>query len=184
MALIKCPECGKEVSDKANVCLNCGYSIREYVENIRKKEVYQKRIDSIKIPEKPKRENSWFIFMGICIIGALSGIISESDNDFTIFLYSFTLFFGVVFSIGVREYNYRVRMKKYKLAIDNPELYRITILQEQEEKDKKLIKCPNCGSANTKKISATSRVVSTTMIGLASSKLGKQFECKNCGYKW
>ena len=24
MALIKCPECGKEVSDKAQACINCG----------------------------------------------------------------------------------------------------------------------------------------------------------------
>lgn len=27
MALIKCPECGKEISDKASSCLNCGYPI-------------------------------------------------------------------------------------------------------------------------------------------------------------
>ena len=26
MALIKCPECGKEISDKAKKCPNCGYS--------------------------------------------------------------------------------------------------------------------------------------------------------------
>jgi len=25
MALIKCPECGKEISDKASACPNCGY---------------------------------------------------------------------------------------------------------------------------------------------------------------
>lgn len=29
MALIKCPECGKEVSDSAKVCPNCGYPIAE-----------------------------------------------------------------------------------------------------------------------------------------------------------
>ena len=27
MALIKCPECGKEISDKATACPNCGYPI-------------------------------------------------------------------------------------------------------------------------------------------------------------
>ncbi len=27
MALIKCPECGKEISDKANSCPSCGYPI-------------------------------------------------------------------------------------------------------------------------------------------------------------
>lgn len=29
MALIKCPECGKEVSDKASACINCGYPIQD-----------------------------------------------------------------------------------------------------------------------------------------------------------
>ena len=27
MALIKCPECGKEVSDKAKQCIHCGYPL-------------------------------------------------------------------------------------------------------------------------------------------------------------
>lgn len=31
MALINCPECGKEVSDKARICINCGYPIEELV---------------------------------------------------------------------------------------------------------------------------------------------------------
>lgn len=29
MALIKCPECGKEISDKAPACIHCGYPIGE-----------------------------------------------------------------------------------------------------------------------------------------------------------
>ena len=33
MALIKCPECGKDVSDKASVCIHCGYPIEEFVNN-------------------------------------------------------------------------------------------------------------------------------------------------------
>ena len=28
MALIKCPECGKEISDAAESCPNCGYPIK------------------------------------------------------------------------------------------------------------------------------------------------------------
>lgn len=27
MAMIKCPECGKEISDKSEKCINCGYPI-------------------------------------------------------------------------------------------------------------------------------------------------------------
>lgn len=29
MALIKCPECGEMVSDRAIACIKCGYPIRE-----------------------------------------------------------------------------------------------------------------------------------------------------------
>lgn len=29
MALINCPECGKEVSDRASVCIHCGYPLSE-----------------------------------------------------------------------------------------------------------------------------------------------------------
>ena len=28
MALIRCPECGKEVSDQAAACIHCGYPLR------------------------------------------------------------------------------------------------------------------------------------------------------------
>lgn len=28
MALINCPECGKEISDTAQRCVNCGYTIQ------------------------------------------------------------------------------------------------------------------------------------------------------------
>lgn len=29
MALIKCPECGKEISDTCTVCIHCGYRLKE-----------------------------------------------------------------------------------------------------------------------------------------------------------
>ena len=32
MALIKCPECGKEISDKSSACIHCGYPITETTE--------------------------------------------------------------------------------------------------------------------------------------------------------
>ena len=33
MALIKCPECDKEISDKANACIHCGYPLNEQKED-------------------------------------------------------------------------------------------------------------------------------------------------------
>lgn len=33
MALIKCPECGKEISDKAPTCIHCGFPLKEMMTN-------------------------------------------------------------------------------------------------------------------------------------------------------
>lgn len=49
MALIKCPECGKEISDKASICPNCGCPIN--TENAGPKLVHSKQnYVKIKIP--------------------------------------------------------------------------------------------------------------------------------------
>lgn len=45
-------------------------------------------------------------------------------------------------------------------------------------------KCPTCGSTNLERISLSSKVVSTALFGLFSTKRHKTFRCKNCGYEW
>ena len=42
------------------------------------------------------------------------------------------------------------------------------------------VTCPYCKSIDTKKISGTSRFMSTGVFGLASSKVGKQWHCNSC----
>ncbi len=65
MALIKCPECGKEVSDKAESCPSCGFGIKKHYDTMyimkekekvekSKKEKLDKFEESIKMPEKPQ----------------------------------------------------------------------------------------------------------------------------------
>ena len=63
-------------------------------------------------------------------------------------------------------------------------------IQKPYEKDKNkpqpsnIPKCPTCGSTDIKDISTLNRMVSVGAFGLASDKIGKTKECKNCGYKW
>lgn len=45
-------------------------------------------------------------------------------------------------------------------------------------------KCPMCFSLNTRRISTANRAVSVAAVGLASSKIGKQYECLDCKHKW
>ncbi len=42
------------------------------------------------------------------------------------------------------------------------------------------VECPYCHSNDTKKISTTSRVISTSLFGLGSKKLCKQWHCNKC----
>jgi DNA-directed RNA polymerase subunit RPC12/RpoP len=182
MALIKCPECGKEISDKAGKCPHCGYPIEEYLARERQKELYKIKFNSITMPDKPEKEKEWFILMGL---GVLSIILGFATSDGVT---KFAGVFLILASIYARESNYRMKMKKYNLAVTDMEKYRRKILEEQQKAEEELvnslIKCPNCGSTDTKKISTTSKVASVAMVGIASGKIGKQYQCKKCGYKW
>lgn len=46
------------------------------------------------------------------------------------------------------------------------------------------LKCPVCGSHYVVKIGALNRAASVHFWGLASSKIGKQYECKDCHHKF
>ena len=57
-------------------------------------------------------------------------------------------------------------------------------MDREQKKHPTNIHCPTCGSNKIEKISGASRAASVGVFGLASSKIGKTFECKSCGYKW
>lgn len=44
--------------------------------------------------------------------------------------------------------------------------------------------CPMCNSNKVKRIGTVNRTVSVATVGLASSKIGKQYECDDCKHKW
>lgn len=46
------------------------------------------------------------------------------------------------------------------------------------------VKCPTCGSTNTRKISAGAKAVSVGLFGIFSQKVKHQFHCNSCGYEW
>ncbi len=80
-----------------------------------------------------------------------------------------------------------VKRKKQKefLIKEKMEEIRITggYYERQAEriaKESTMIKCPYCSSKNVKKIGTVSKVISAEVMGLASSKIGKQWHCKNC----
>lgn len=212
MALIKCPECGKEnVSDTANACPNCGFDIKTYFETKIREERVEKwnkewnkmqqdklkeRMDKIEKP-KPAR-----VSKGLVIYSVISSIlfwyslvylpseIGDKPEILGCLLLECVL-------VGIPIYchygNYQKAKKDYELACQDLEAYKRKAVEEQDEfwetfdemfHHKSNIHCPVCNSNNVKKISTANRAVSVGAVGLASSKIGKQYECKSCHHKW
>lgn len=75
MALIKCPECGKEnVSDSAQTCPNCGYGIKTHYEKIaleQQKIVQEEKINTSKKKVVSVVNNPKVIIPTIIIIGVI-----------------------------------------------------------------------------------------------------------------
>lgn len=55
------------------------------------------------------------------------------------------------------------------------------ILEGKDKENSYGVSCPYCHATNIKKISTTSRMISTGLFGLGSKKIGKQWHCNKCG---
>lgn len=225
MALVKCPECGREnVSDTAISCPECGFSIQDYVKAKQDEEYIQNekvrlqaelekelaKIDSLAKPPKPTISsvitsgNRWvFVFpVLVGIFGIIATIyILAANGKVDGFTTVMTIICIIISLVGVSDINgtYKTRLSEYedfegykqkkKQRIQENYDYRIKHIKTKSEVSAPVIintglKCPVCGSRSVKRISTTSRVTSVAMVGLASSKIGKQYECKNCKHKW
>lgn len=91
MALIKCPECGREVSDKASKCPQCGFPIRESMgANGKEQEESPTEDFSVQQHDEPNKKKKPLIvigvlaviLIGIVIVGAL--ILSKRNENVTV----------------------------------------------------------------------------------------------------
>lgn len=58
MALIECPECGREVSDKAAVCPGCGFAVAEKAqENLKKEQELKQTVSNLDSKKEAEYEN-------------------------------------------------------------------------------------------------------------------------------
>lgn len=206
MALVRCPECGKEgVSDSAEMCPECGYNIKEHFQKIEEEELLKRieerrlekekaELDQIKMPDPPGI--SYFILGFVIMIPfiLLSLFMPSPLNIISILVF---LIGGLV--MAVQSYN--SDKKKYQLALTDFKKYQQVVLQEQKARkaqrerealEKQMSKttytpnCPFCGSANVQKISVGTRAVKTAVFGTigALDDAGKTYICGNCSCKF
>lgn len=166
MALIKCPECNKEISDKSKCCIHCGFPLNEISNDKNKNGLFNLALTSsgnepvktIKII----RETTGF---------GLAEAKNVVDNAPCVFLKNLSYEkckeiqskFSVCGAIiEIVDDNYNVSDLKKDISIQSQ------------------VRCPYCNSTNVKKISSTKKAMSIIGFGILSNKIGKQWHCNNC----
>lgn len=199
MALVKCPECGTDnVSDTATSCPNCGCNVKAYLDQVRYnqeiKEYKQQRASSVPLPPEPKKNTASIAGYSLLLVIAAILIfiaIGALTNDSVVMFIVFMLFGLAIGSLGFIFLNDSLTKSKraralYDYAITHKEEYINSVLDEEIKRAQyaQSLRCPVCGSNQIKRIGAGDRMAGVFMAGLASSKIGKQYQCLKCGHKW
>ncbi|WP_298035281.1 zinc ribbon domain-containing protein [uncultured Dysosmobacter sp.] len=178
MALINCPECGKQISDRAISCPNCGYplsnqDVQSDIQNAVESSNY------ILILNKVYRN---------AIVDATKAIKEAFDTD----LYTAKLVADNSPTILTRNITHDEAVR-IKTAIDCPGVSVTILPYDSSKSDEDILSnfktsdnfrtsevhCPRCGSTN---VTAGPRGVNWTMGFIGASKTVNR--CAKCGYTW
>lgn len=176
MALINCPECNKQISDKANACPNCGFPIDSIQISDTKYDVILAEVFN----------NSRRILIHNFLIHT-KNITSQEAMYKIIYNTPCVIFQNISLSNAKRI---KEELLKHNCKVDINESTNNslpsdeTLINNYFDQQSAKPKCPHCGDTNIHKISATSKVVHGAAFGLFSKTARSQFECGNCGFKW
>lgn len=172
MALIKCPECGKEISDKSKQCIHCGYPLDELKNETSNIINNENSSYSVKLISFGKQK-----VKVIKIVREVSGLGLKEAKDMV------DNFLLIKTNISLDEANsIKKQIEEVGGAVKITEFNADDVVISQTELN--IPKCPTCGSTDISKISTTSKAVSVGLFGIFSSKIRKQFHCNSCKYEW
>ena len=173
MALIKCPECGKEISDKSKQCIHCGYPL-DYQDIINNNNGYNVVFKGFRTNKLQNQYNArvvaqirqimdYDLSTAYSCIKTTPGIICESTSKKNAeWLKNVFEPYGCIIEIT----------DSGKPVTENEKL---NIMASEG----KTIICPHCGSSN---ISTGARGFSALTGFIGSGKTVNR--CANCGWKW
>lgn len=170
MALINCPECGKQISGKAEVCIGCGYPIAKHFGNVEEpKKDFEEIADEIYAKCVPNTVEA------IKQLRIATGCDLKKAHD--------AMYLRQVGRTLEEQTKRNKEIKQQK-----------KIQKEQERFYKNLAKCPKCKSTSisydTKKLSLGRALVGDMIAGAPGAILGglsskKGYAvCLKCGKRW
>lgn len=175
MALIKCPECGKEISNYAKECNQCGYPLSSNLEADDYIYICPKCAMIYSSDELNADKKCHFCNIKTIITKeTMNDFIDNMDNEDDYDIILSKKYGGNQFS----ECAYRHRLSLIKQENKNQSI------NHQPSQQPSIPHCPTCNSTNIKRISAASKAVGVGLFGIFSKTARSQFECKDCGYKW
>lgn len=170
MALIKCPECGKEVSDKAPACIHCGYPLQNQQPIIPDVGVSKKVI----IPTY--RETSQTKIPCIKIVREVMGTSLAEAKAFVEQAEPY-----VIVKDGLSQNQANLIAQKFQAIGVAAQIYSSSepVSFVNPAKDKDIICCPKCGSTEYH-AGARGFSLVTGFIGSGKTVL----TCLKCGHRW
>ncbi len=212
MALIKCPECGEKISDKAPICVHCGYPLARELK---------------KAEEASFEASNGSFAMIICNIGPNRTQVMKDIRKYTSIevqevkeLLDNVILGETVICVDENIQTLQALAETFvsdgctvkinPISIEESKNYRHYVEPEiaptvevyapsdtdsgkgmtshqgspQAGDSENIPRCPTCGSTDIQKIGAVDGVVSTQFWGVSSKKIAKTYKCNNCGYMW
>ncbi len=207
---VRCLKCGAIYPADSNKCPSCGNLERTSIDTQRDLQGKIYRNNHNASSNRPRFSKGYIIGIVVGVIVGLIGLPGLFESEASratsrshgsgdpAFQGVILIIFGIVI-IGITLGIYFRGLSRYNLQKNNPELYNKIVAEEtrkgqeryraqkqaEEIRLSKLPECPICHSKNyVRRISSIDRGVSVAIVGLASSKIGKQYECTHCKHKF
>jgi DNA-directed RNA polymerase subunit RPC12/RpoP len=171
--IIKCPECGKEISDKAVQCIHCGYPLKE-LSNQNNNATDNTEEYKLVLVDFNEKSFSDRVFVSLFC-----------DNDKEKYQQAISSIPCVL-----QEHIPKEQYLKIKATLDKDSITKMILIKQNENiadsieyleyvNSKDIVKCPKCGS---KSIFSGQRGFSIITGFIGSGNTVNR--CAKCGYKW
>lgn len=177
MALIKCPECGRQVSDKAPVCIHCGYplqenQLQEIIWNGRNVTDIEKYFNELNSKQKKALIHlcEYFEDDSKPMVDSTRKNIKYPTPQETY----------KIFNKFLKDYSHENNISRHEAGIFILNYLRSKnyASQPQQPVNSNIVHCPRCGST-----SVTTEEQGYGLFGWIGASQKKNL-CQKCGHKW